>query len=299
VAELAAVQHGVFAWWQVAELGVTREMVHRRLEGRRWYRIQPLVYSLTPSVSTRGRFMAAVLTYGPEAVLSHRASAAICDLGPWPSGRIDVTAPVRRKGRPGIRLHCAQVERVVLDGFPVTTVTRTLVDLAAVLSLGRLRDAFEQAERHGLLDVHRVNEQMQGRRGARKIRAILAESTEPEPTRSELEAAFRALCRQAALPLPSFNVSLLGYEVDAYWAEDGLVVELDGWEWHRTRRAFEDDRRRGAVLEAAGLRVLRFSWRQVMRERGIVAAAIRSGCPRAGGRGRSPARAAARRPSGP
>lgn len=299
MAELADAQHGVVALGQLAPLGVSQTMVKRRLESGRLYRVQPLVYSLTPSVSTRGRFMAATLTCGPDAVLSHRAAAAIWDLGPWPSGAIDVTVPARRKPRGGIRLHRASVERAVRDGFPVTTVTRTLVDLAGVLTLGRLRDAFERAERLGLLDAHSVNEQMTGRRGAKKIRAILAEWAEPEPTRSELERAFRSMCREASLPLPSSNVSLHGYEVDAYWPEDRLVVELDGWEFHKTRRSFEEDRRRDAALAAAGYRVLRFSWRQVVNEPALVAAAVRSGCPRAGGRGRSPARAAARPPSGP
>jgi hypothetical protein len=138
-----------------------------------------------------------------------------------------------------------------------------------------------------------------GRRGAKKIRAVLAELTAPELTKEGLEQAFRALCKKAAIPLPSFNVSLCGHEVDAYWPQYGLVVELDGWEWHRTRKSFEEDRRRAAVLEAAGYRLLRFTWRQVIDEPELVAAAIRSGCPREAGRARAPARAAARPPSGP
>ena len=243
--------------------------------------------------------MTAVLTYGPEAVLSHGAAAAIWDLRAWPSGLIDVTVAARRKGRPGIRLHRANVERVVRDGFPVTTVARTLIDQAADLPLGRLRDQFEKAERLGLLDVNSVNEQMPGRRGAKKVRSLLGEWTEPEPTRFELERAFRSLCEQHDIPLPSQNVSVLGYEVDAYWPEVPLVVELDGWEFHKTRAAFEQDRRKAAGLEAAGIRVLRFSWRQVTGEPAIVAAAIRSGCPRGAGRARAPARAEARPTSGP
>jgi very-short-patch-repair endonuclease len=299
LAALAARQHGVVAGWQLVEFGFTEDMLRWRLEAGRLYRVQPLVYSLTPSVASRGRVMAAWLTYGPDALLSHGAAAAVWALGPWPSGSIDVTVAARRRGRPGIRLHCAHVARVLRDGFPVTTVARTLVDQAAALPLGRLRDQFEHAERLGLLDVKGVNEHMPGRRGAKKIRAILAEWTEPEPTRGELERAFRDLCRHYGLPLPSQNVSLVGYEVDAYWPQYGLVVELDGWEFHKTRRAFERDRRRDAALTAAGYRVLRFTWRQVNHEPEVVAAAIRSGCPRGDGRARAPARAAARPPSGP
>jgi very-short-patch-repair endonuclease len=298
VAQLAARQHGVVALGQLVALGVTDDVLRRWLERGRLYRVQPSVYSLTPTVLPRGRMLAAALTYGCEAALSHRAGAAIWDLGPWPTGVIDVTVPRNAKPRGGTRVHVARVERVMKDGFPITTVTRTLIDLAGVLPIGRLRDAFEHAERLRLLDANRVSEEMHGRRGAKKIRVVLAECEAPEPAKNELERALRALCREYGIPLPSQNVVLLGYEVDAFWAPS-LVVELDGWEWHKTRRAFEEDRRRAAVLEAAGYRVLRFTWRQLKQERAAVAAAIRSGCPRAGGRGRSPARAAARRTSAP
>jgi hypothetical protein len=273
LAELVSRQHGVVAVWQLEDF--TEAMLRWRVENGRLFRVQPFVYSLTPSVSARGRLMAAVLTYGPDAVLSHRAAAAVWDLGPWPSGSVDVTVPARRKPRPGIRLHRATVERVVREGFPVTTITRTLIDQAADLPLGRLRDRFEKAERLGILDVHSINEQMAGKRGAKKIRAVLAEWSEPEPTRSELERALTDLCRHHGLPLPSQNVSLLGYEVDAFWPETGLVVELDGCEFHR------------------------FTWRQVIHEPAAVAAAIRSGCPRGAGRARAPAPAGARPPSAP
>src|SRR6185503_19203951 len=184
---------------------------------------------------------------------------------------------------------------VVKDGFPVTTVSRTLVDLAGVLSFGRLRDAFERAERLALLDVGRVGDEMPGRRGARKIRTILTEYAEPEPTKSELERAFRQLCEDRGIPLPSQNVSVLGYEVDALWEDDKTVVELDGWEWHRTRRSFEDDRQKAAALEAAGYRVLRFTWRQVTSDRRAVASAIRPS--RARGARREGSSASRRSPS--
>jgi very-short-patch-repair endonuclease len=296
--ELAAQQRGIVALWQLRELGFTRGMVQARIERGRLYRVFRGVLSLTPFVAPAGRMMGAALAYGREAALSHQSAAAVWDLSPWPTRVFDVTLARERRTQTGIRLHRARVERVMKDGFPITTVTRTLIDLAAVLPYGRLRDAFERAERLRLLDMNSVTEGMRGRRGARKIRAILGEWLDPEPTRSELEEAFRNLCRDYDIPLPSQNVVVLGYEVDAFWEPD-LVVELDGWEWHRTRRAFEADRCKAAALEAAGYRVLRFTWRQIRDERGQVAAAIRSGCPRAGGRGRSPARAAARRSSAP
>jgi len=287
--ELAVRQHGVVAVWQLAELGFTRDMVRRRVDGGRLYRQLRGVCSLTPKIAPIGRMMAAVLACGPSAVLSHRAAAAVWNLGGRPTGLVDVTVPRGGKPQPRIRLHRARVERVVKDGFPVTTVSRTLVDLAAVLPLGRLRDAFERAERLRLLDMNSMSEEMPGRRGARKIRAILAAYTEPEPTRGELEREFQQLCENHGIPLPSQNLSLLGYEVDAVWEEDKTIVELDGWEWHKTRRTFEEDRRKAAALEAAGYRVLRFTWRQVKREQTAVAAAIKPSRARAARRGGSSA----------
>jgi very-short-patch-repair endonuclease len=282
VARIVARQHGVIAHAQLIELGVLRDSVRRRLAAERLFEVQPFVYSLIPEVKIRGRMMAAVLTFGADAVLSHRAAAAVWEIGPWPTGVVDVTLARTPGPRRGIRLHRAHVDHVVKDGLPLTTLTRTLVDQASHLPLPRLRNQFEAAERLGLLDVKSVTEQMHGRRGAKKIRALIADWITPEPTRSELERAFRDLCRQSGLPLPSQNVSLLGYEVDAVWEQDRLVVELDGWEHHRTRRAFEDDRRRAAALEAAGYRVLRFTWRQVTRDRRIVARAVSRRLQRAG-----------------
>ena len=220
--------------------------------------------------------MAAVLTCGPEALLSHNAAAAIWDIGPWPTGAVHVTAPGKHARRPSLVVHRARVEPVVHDGFPVTTVARTLVDLASLLSVQRLELAFERAERLRLLDIDEVTKEVQGRRGARKVRAIVSSLTAPEPTRSKLEARLRALCKRHNLPLPAQNVSVAGEDVDAYWQESNLVVELDSWEFHKTRRAFERDRRKAATLERAGIRVLRFTWNQLTREETTAAATIRS-----------------------
>jgi hypothetical protein len=267
----------VVAWWQLVELGFTQRMIEGRVATERLFRVRRGIYALMPAVLLRGQIMAAALAYGPAAVLSHRAAAAVRDLGPWPSGTVDVTVAVRRRAQPGIRVHCAQVERQVADGFPVTTATRTLIDLASVLPLARLEEAFERAERLGVLDAESVREQMWGRRGAKKIRAVLAGLDATEPTRSELERAFRKLCKRHRLPLPSHNVSVHCEDVDAYWAiGGGVVVELDSWEWHRTRRAFERDREKAAKLERRGVRVLRFTWRQVERGGADVAATVRA-----------------------
>jgi hypothetical protein len=157
-------------------------------------------------------------------------------------------------------------EVTIHDGFPVTTVARTIVDLAGCLRPVELERAVETAERLGLFDlraVERACARGSGRAGVRVLRALLTTWREPPLARSELEREFQVGCEQRALPLPSFNVMVHGQEVDALWEEQGVVVELDGWEYHRTRAAFERDRARDATLVAAGYRVLRFTWRQL------------------------------------
>ena len=256
---------------------MSQAMVRRRLDEGRLYRREWGVYSLTPSVTGKGRLMAAVVACGPDAVLSHTAAAAVWDIGPWPTGKVHVTAPSMHARGSGVALHRAQVERVAHDGFPVTTVARTLADLASLLSLQRLELAFERGERLRLLDVDDVASEAKGRRGARKVRAILSSLTAPEPTRSRFEQRLRGLCKRHNLPLPAQNVTVAGEDVDAYWQGTNLVVELDSWEFHKTRRAFERDRQKAAALERSGVRVLRFTWNQLTRDEPDVAVTIRGG----------------------
>ena len=211
--------------------------------------------------------MAALLACGPGAVLSHRSAAMLWDLRQGATPIPDVSVPRSRERRPGIRMHRPRrLDRrdiTVVDGFRVTTVARTLADMAAVTTPQQLETIFEAALRRDLLDMRRALELCHGRRGTRHLRRLIAQATAPEPTRSELEKRFRRQCRKRGLPLPSFNVLVSDLDVDAYWQKENLVVELDSWEFHRTRAAFERDRARDAKLVAAGHRVMRFTWRQL------------------------------------
>jgi hypothetical protein len=232
-------------------------------------------------LSGDGRLMAGLLACGSGAVLSHRSAGHVWGIRPSASRRIEVTVPRTRRGRPGIAMHRTRSllpdEVAVHDGFPVTSVGRTLVDLAGVLRRDELAQAIGQAERLGLFDLPEIEAACargNGRRGVRSLTRLLARYCEPAFTRSELERRFAALCDRHALPLPSFNVNLHGHEVDALWKDHRLVIELDGWEWHRTRAAFERDRRRDAELARAGYRVLRFTWRQLEDEPAFVAATV-------------------------
>jgi hypothetical protein len=195
-----------------------------------------------------------------------------------------VTAPRSKHGARMVVLHRVRrldpVDVTVLEGIPVTTVARTLLDLAEVVSIRQLEHAYEDAERLRILDVRAVHDVLRrghGRRGLRPLTAVVTRITgPPEPTRSELERRFLDLCREFAIPPPIVNALLHGFEVDALWPDQRLVVELDGRAFHVTRAAFERDRRRDTELQLAGYRVIRVTERRLAEEPAEVAADIRS-----------------------
>ena len=230
----------------------------------------------------RGRWLAAVLASGPGALLSHRSAAALWGLARVGGGRIDVTALRGKRGRPGIALRQVRQlhaeDRGELDGIPVTAVPRTLLDLAAD-GHSRIRKLGEEAERLRLLDMREVERLLANKSGAPGIRALrgaLDSLDEAPPTRSALECCFLDICADGGLPAPDVNVVVAGIEVDALWAPASVVVELDGFRFHRTRAAFERDRERDAILLSAGYRVLRLTWRRLHRGRAEVIATLRS-----------------------
>jgi hypothetical protein len=264
IAALAERQHGVVAAWQL-DLG-RGAVAHRVRTGQLhvWYRG---VYAVGHRVLTReGRWMAAVLAAGPDAVLSHRSAAALWGIRPSARPRIEVTAP--RRSRPGVQVHQARLapdEITVRDGIPVTTPARTLVDLAAVLRPDEIKKAVNQAEilRLPYPDLSRYT----GRRGMKHLQ------TRPEPvmTRSKLERDFIAFVEAHGLPTPLVNAGLGTKEPDFRWPKHKLIVEVDGFGTHGTRQAFEDDRARDRRLAAAGWQVVRVTYRQLHEEPRTVA----------------------------
>jgi hypothetical protein len=286
LARLADVQHGVVTRSQLVEIGFSREGIAQRIGRAHLQRLHTGVYAVGHRVLGReGRLLAAVLACGPEAVLSHRSAAGLWDLRPTTRPAVDVIAARSRHRRPGINLHlprCLEPEhRTEVHGIPCTTVARTLVDLGSVIDETGVERAWRRAEMLALLDVQAVEHVLgggRGRRGARQVRRLLAESGPDQVTRSELEERFLTLCRGAGVspPLVNARVDASGstYEVDFLWRAQHLVVETDGWGPHRTRDAFEADRRRDADLLVGGLRVVRFTWRQIAHEPEAVAATL-------------------------
>ena len=164
------------------------------------------------------------------------------------------------------------------DGFPVTTVARTLFDFAEVEPFDTLKGAAEEADRLKLLrlrELEEVCERGRGRRALRPVRRLLAELRPPDEGRSPLEIRFPAFVRRHRLPEPVQNVHVLGHEVDALWPEAKLIVELDSWEHHGHRAAFERDRARDPKLMIAGYRTIRVTHRRLDREAEQLAAEIR------------------------
>jgi very-short-patch-repair endonuclease len=236
-----------------------------------------------PRFAEAGRRWAAVLAYGDGALLSHRSAAALWGLARQRSRAIDVTASAGRQGidrRAGIFIHRGRLhpeDRAVRGGIPVTTVARTLFDLAELVSLKRLDSAWEEADRLNLLQLSAVEdvcERGYGRRALRPIRRLLTEARAATITRSPLEDDFAAFCRKHSLPTPSFNSTVLGYEVDALWPAQRLAAELDSWEFHHHRAAFERDRARDTTLQAAGYRTIRITHRRLHTEAPTLAKAL-------------------------
>ncbi len=286
LAELAGRQYGVVARWQLLELGFGDEAIRLRLHAGRLHPLHREVYAVGHRVVTRrGKWLAAVLAPGPGAFLSHASAAALWGLsGDRP--KVDVTAPRGRQvrpGRKGIRLHRCKFDRAdvtVHDRIPVSTVARTLFDLAERSPAHELRGAWDEASRLRLLRVGEVAaayERGYGRRARRHIRPfLLAEQRHVEDTASPLEDRFAAFVVAHRLPPPQTNVLVDGDEVDALWPAARLIVELDSWEFHAHRAAFETDRNRDTDHLLAGYRTVRVTHRRLSAEGDRLAAQIRT-----------------------
>jgi predicted transcriptional regulator of viral defense system len=273
VSELAARQWGVVSRAQLRAQGLSDDAVRRRVRAGRLHRLHHGVYAVGHTVlRSEARRLAAVLACGEGAVLSHRSAAAHWGLLPTGATRIDVTIPrTARAGDAKIRLHHSRsliaYNTTTHQGIPITSVARTLLDLAATVRPDRLERALAQAEHLELYD-HRAITDLLARSNGHRGQKALTEATalDPKLTKSEWEVRMLRLVRTAALPEPLVNLPLDAPDYgeckpDFHWPAHNLIVETDGWESHRTRAAFESDRAKDAALTAAGYRVVRFTWR--------------------------------------
>lgn len=283
---LANRQHGVVSHRQLLELGFGVRWIERRLVEGRFEGIHRDVYSVGHSrVPRKGYWWAAVLAYGSGAVLSHQSAAELWELRRSRRGPVHVNAFLGWQGthrRSGIWLHRCKLrpeETTRHEGIPVTTVARTLFDFAEVAPYEDVKKAAEAADRRNLLrlrELELVCEGGRGRRALRPVRRLLIELGAPAEGRSPLEIRFVEFLRDQAIPAPVQNVHVLGHEVDALWPAAKLVVELDSWEHHGHRAAFERDRARDPKLLLAGYRTIRITHRRLDDEPEQIAAEIRA-----------------------
>lgn len=275
VAKLAAREKGVLSLGDLRRCGLDRQAVLVRTRNGRLHRVHHQVYAVGhPMLSLESWFLAAVKTCAPNSVLSHFAAASLRSYERWDHRDVEVTVfDGRHMARSGLRVHRttrmdpADLSRV--DGIPVTSPARTLLDLASVVDGRRLRRALNQALSLREVTVGELADvlaRVGPRRGSRALADLVARG--PAPTRSELEDRVLALFLDGGLERPDVNepLHLSGRTVypDFRWPDQRLVVEADGAAWHDNLLARENDAERQAALEAHGERVLRVTWDQAV-----------------------------------
>ena len=273
--DLASRQHGLVTRRQLLELGLSGPAIQRRLQAGYLRTVHRGVYRIGPIESPRMMEMAAVLAGGPSALLSHASAADMWGLARVASPHpVHVTVPqVGGRCREGIIFHSAPGmaadERSRVDGVPVTSVPRTIIDLAASMGSRELELALARAEDQGLVDraqLHNMVDRYSRRPGMALIRRLLQAGEAPGLTRSEAERRCLDLIRKAGLPKPHTNVSVGPYELDFFWPDLDIALEIDGWTYHSSRRRFEGDRRKDNWLRSRGIEVIRLTWRHITRD---------------------------------
>jgi hypothetical protein len=260
---------------QLLELGFSRDMIKRRIDRGALHRFHRGVYAYGHrSITMEGRWMAAVLAFGPEAVLSHRSAAQLWGLVPRSSIAPEVTRRAHAGGRPRLVIHRGALpadEVGRMRGIPVTSVARTMFDLAGMLrerEVERAWNEMEVREYRLRLSIPALVERYPGRKGSVLLARLADRKTLPVGiTRNDLEEAFLALIDRYGLPRPRMNAHLAVrdrfYEIDCLWEDRRVAIELDGGGAHGTVRAFHRDRERDRILAAEGWTTSRITWHHI------------------------------------
>jgi very-short-patch-repair endonuclease len=255
-------------------LGYSSSAIDRAVRAGRLHRLYRGVFAIGhTNLSLHGHCLAAVLACGPDALLSHVSAAWLWNLtktSPLPAA---VSAPGYRKPRPPLRLHEARSltaeDRALREGIPVTSLPRTLLDLAATVRFEWLEKMVERSEDLELFDLRAVEELLKctvGHHGHGRLRRAISLYKPFSFTRSTLERRFLELCLEARLPQPRMNFVAHGFELDCFWPEYRFAVELDVYETHGTKAAFERDRKRQEDLLLLGIGMTRVTGPRLERE---------------------------------
>ena len=287
ISRIAFAQHGVVTFRQLREAGLGAGAINLRVRNGRLHRCHRGVFAVGHTrLSREGRWMAAVLALGEGAVLSHVSAAALWGIRHTSSAYVHVTVPTAggRQRRPGLAVHRSPTLRPAdvdeREGIAVTSVSRTLLDLAGMLTPTRLERAVEQSLVLRLFDLRAVNAVVAAnprRPGATTLAQVIARvDDEPSLTRRELEAMMLDLCDAHGIARPEVNVVVDRFEVDFLWRDRRVIVETDGRESHETPIAFHRDRERDERLTVLGYRVIRFTYRRLVKHPDAVAATLRA-----------------------
>jgi very-short-patch-repair endonuclease len=274
ISGIAGRQHGVVSRNQMLEHGWHASAIKRAVKAGDLLPVHAGVYAVGHrAIGNEGRWMAAVLAGGPDAVLSGRSAGAHHGLLARDTGITHITAPIAvQRGRiVGHRARLDPADRTIRRGIPVTTVARTLVDLDHHLDDDPgYESVVREAMFHGLFETAAIADALT-RRKARRLAGYLDDQT---PTQSVMENRLLRICRRHRIPAPVTQQGVAP-RVDFLWPQQRLVVEVDGWAAHRTKIAFQRDRSTTNRLQLAGYTVLRFTWQDLTDRPSTVAAQIR------------------------
>lgn len=281
---LARTQHGVVTRKQLLAGGLSSKAIEHRIRRGRLHPLWRGVYAVgRPEVGRLGRWMAAVLSCGPEALLGYRSAAALWGMVDRPPETIEIVVPSHvARHRPGIRVHrqadLRPKDRDTHHLIPVTSPAATLIDFGSQVGRKSLEAAVGAADRLDRIDPENLRKEIESTRarpGLRALRELLDHQTFTR-TDSALERRLLELIRSASLPTPQTQAHVNGFRVDFYWPELGLVVETDGLRYHRTPAQQARDLQREQVHTAAGLTPLRFTGAQVRDQPSQVLAILAS-----------------------
>jgi very-short-patch-repair endonuclease len=272
IAWIARRQHGVVARWQLLAAGITRNQIGERLRNGRLHQIHRGVYLVGHEVPPPyAREMAALFACGSTAVLSHVTAASLWNLLPYPApGDVCLTiSPERNATRPNLEIHRAKIAPRDIrrrHNLALTSPPRTILDLAASYEERELEHLVADANYRRLASDAELRSQLErnrGKPGAKTLRNILDLVGGPRRTRSPAEQRMLSLLRRSGITGFETNARVHGYEVDFLWRERKLAVEIDGYDAHSGRVAFERDRLKTATLRAHGIAVMPVTGRQV------------------------------------
>jgi very-short-patch-repair endonuclease len=283
VSWVASRQLGLITMAQLHVAGIGRGGVRRRRENTTLHPMYRGVYLVGNPIPSPGALeLGAVLACGERTLVSHRPAAALWNVAKPAAGDVVVTVIARRcRSRQGLRVHRIETldprDASKRRGIPITAPARTLIDYASTTGAEEVERAIAEALALRLVTEPQIRAALARaphRGGAAQVRAILGRPGGPRRTRTDGERAMLRLIRAAKLPEPLTNHPVEGFNADFFWPEVGLIVELDGGDFHRPRPAFERDHRRDIVHTAAGLEVLRVSGRQLAQELLYIATVI-------------------------